>query len=101
MQKFQTITAADLTTLLSNDKPLLLDCRSLKDYKAGHMENAMHAHDGLVETLISKGDRERAMVIYCYHGHSSEHLAELFGANGFLQVYSVQGGYDSWKQVGS
>lgn len=101
MKKFQTITAADLPALLSNDTPLLLDCRSLKDYKTGHMENAMHAHDGLVEALISKGDRERTMVIYCYHGHSSEHLAELFGVNGFLQVYSVNGGYDSWKQAGN
>lgn len=100
MKKFQTLAVSDLPPLLQDSNTLLLDCRQLQDYKAGHIENALHAHDALVESLVRKGDKEQPLVIYCYHGHSSEHLAELFGGFGFRNVYSVAGGFDSWKKAG-
>lgn len=98
MKKFQTVTVSQVPELLSDKQSLLLDCRLLRDYKAGHIENAMHAHDDLVESLIRKADKATPLVIYCYHGHNSEHLAELFGNFGFQQVYSVEGGYEKWTE---
>lgn len=38
------------------------------------------------------------MIIYCYHGHSSEHLAEMFADFGFKNVFSLQGGFELWQQ---
>lgn len=100
MKKFQVVTVEQLPPLLASDATLLLDCRKVQDYKAEHIENALHAHDALVESLVRKGDKERPVVIYCYHGHSSEHLAEFFGGFGFKNVYSVAGGFESWKKAG-
>ncbi len=100
MSKFQRVKAADLPALLQTHNSLLLDCRKLQDYQAEHIENALHSHDGLVESLLKKSDKNRTLVIYCYHGHSSEHLAELFCGFGFKQVYSLEGGFDSWKKAG-
>lgn len=97
MNSFKTITVANLKPLLEAEATLLLDCRKLQDYKAGHIENALHSHDALVESLIKKGDKNRTIVIYCYTGHSSEHLAELFSGFGFKHVYSVAGGIESWN----
>jgi len=97
---FQTIPVSELKPLLQSDDSLLLDCRKLQDYKAGHIENALHSHDALVESLIKKGDKNRTLVIYCYHGHASEHLAELFASFGFSKVYSLAGGYESWQKAG-
>lgn len=99
MKKFQTISVDKVPALLSDTNSLLLDCRLISDYRAGHIENAMHAHDDLVEALIRKADKATPLVIYCYHGHNSEHLAELFGNFGFQQVYSVEGGYEKWTQA--
>ena len=99
MKKFQTVTVSQVPELLADDKSLLLDCRQVRDYQAGHIDKAMHAHDGLVESLIRKADKATPLVIYCYHGHSSEHLAELFGNFGFQNVYSVEGGYAKWTEV--
>ncbi len=98
MKKFQTVSVGDMPGLLAAENSLLLDCRQVHDYRAGHIENAMHAHDELVESLIRKADKDTNLVIYCYHGHSSEHLAELFGNFGFQNVFSVQGGYASWLE---
>lgn len=99
MKKFQTVPAAAIPSLLEADGALLLDCRMLTDYREGHVDNALHVHDGLVESLIKKADKQTQLVIYCYHGHNSEHLAELFGSFGFSNVYSIEGGYASWQQV--
>ncbi len=99
MKKFGSVTASRMGELLQKQDSLLLDCRKLKDYKDGHIEDALHAHDGLVESLIKKGERSKCIVIYCYTGHSSEHLAELFTSFGFNDVYSVEGGYASWQQL--
>jgi len=98
MSKFKTISVATMPDVLSDEAAMLLDCRQLRDYREGHIDNAMHAHDALVESLIKTADKATPLVIYCYHGHSSEHLAELFGNFGFHNVYSVQGGYASWME---
>jgi thiosulfate sulfurtransferase len=55
-------------------------------------------HEGLKESLIKRGDKQRSLLIYCYHGHASEHLAEIFTDFGFKDVYSLVGGYASWKE---
>lgn len=99
MKKFKTVTVSQVPELLEDDKSLLLDFRLIRDYQAGHIDNAMHAHDGLVESLIRKADKSTPLIIYCYHGHNSEHLAELFGNFGFQYVYSVEGGYARWTET--
>jgi len=97
-KKFKTITATDADVLIKDAQPMILDCRDLKDYQAGHLENAMHIHESLKESLVKKGDKERTLLIYCYYGHASEHLAEFFSDFGFKNVFSLAGGYASWKE---
>lgn len=94
---FTNIDCAQLDNLLATNDALLLDCRKLQDYRAAHLNNALHVHEGLVESLLENGDREQLLAIYCYHGHTSQHLAEAFGNAGFTQVYSLAGGYEAWQ----
>lgn len=98
MKNFKTITVPDAKQLISEQEPVILDCRDLKDYKVSHIDQAMHVHEQLRDSLIRKADKKRPMLIYCYYGHASEHLAEIFGDFGFQQVYSLAGGYAEWKQ---
>lgn len=98
MQRFKTVSAEAAKQLIAEHQPLILDCRDLKDYRAEHIEQAMHVHEKLRDSLIVKGDKGKPMLIYCYHGHSSEHLAEIFADFGFREVYSLAGGYADWKQ---
>lgn len=98
MKPFTTITAADAVELIAQQQPMILDCRDLKDYRAGHIDDAMHVHEQLRDSLIKKADKAKPLLIYCYYGHASEHLAEMFGDFGFKQVYSLAGGYADWKE---
>ena len=95
--KYRTISIADSEKLIKEDNPMILDCRDLKDYRAGHLEDALHVHEGLKHSLVKRGDKQRSLLIYCYYGHASEHLAEFFSDFGFKEVYSLEGGYSGWK----
>jgi thiosulfate sulfurtransferase len=95
--KYHNINVADCEQLIQQREPLILDCRDVKNYQAGHLENALHVHDGLKESLIKRGDKQRCLLIYCYHGHASQHLAEFFSDFGFKDVYSLEGGYAAWQ----
>ena len=96
MTAIKALDCAEAQTFLAQDDVLILDCRDVKDYQAGHMDGALHAHDGLVESLIMKGDKARKILIYCYSGHRSEHLTEFFTGFGFTDTVNLAGGYTGW-----
>lgn len=98
MKPFKTVSSTEAEQLITEANPLILDCRDLKDYRAGHIDNAMHVHEKLRDSLLQKGDKAKHLLIYCYYGHASEHLAEMFCDFGFKQVYSLAGGYAGWKE---
>jgi thiosulfate sulfurtransferase len=98
MKKYKTISISESVSLINDTKPMILDCRDMKDYRAGHLEDAIHVHEDLKESLVKRGDKQRPLLIYCYYGHASEHLAEFFSDFGFKHVYSLDGGYSSWKE---
>lgn len=99
--KYKTISILEAKKLIQEAEPMILDCRAIADYKAGHLDNALHLHEGLKDSLVKRGDKQRDLLIYCYHGHASEHLAEFFADFGFTHVYSVAGGYTAWQQHSS
>ncbi len=98
MPAFKTLTAAEAESLIEANNPTILDCRKVADYRESHIDNAMLVHEQLRDNLIRKGDKQKALLIYCYHGHASEHLAEMFCDFGFTQVYNLAGGYAGWKE---
>lgn len=89
----------DLPAMLAASPCLLLDCRNLTDYRNSHMDGAMHAHDGLVENLVRKGDKQQTILVYCYSGHRSEHLTEFLTGFGFDNVFNLVGGYTRWQEL--
>ena len=98
MNRFQTLSAEGLPELLSGGDALLLDCRQAHDYQAGHLDGAIHADEASLGALLREGDRNRPVVVYCYHGISSQHLAQALAEAGFGRSYSLAGGYQGWLE---
>lgn len=95
----KSMTPAEAQTLICNTAVLVLDCRDLNDYRHAHIDGALHAHDGLVENLIRKGDKAQNILIYCYSGHRSGHLTEFLTGFGFTNAVNLSGGYNSWQEA--
>ena len=50
-----------------------------------------------IEEFLSSADREKPLIVYCYHGNASQGAADYFSEQGFVEVYSMDGGYEAWR----
>lgn len=100
MSEICKLSVAEAEALLNDHSNILiLDKRDLDSYKQGHIDGAMMAHEGLIESIISKGDKQTPVLVYCYQGASSLDVARVFSSCGFEKVYSMVGGYAEWKRA--
>lgn len=96
---FKHISASHSSALIQQRNPLIFDVRDVASYQAAHLPNAVYLSDQTLKSTIRKGPRNRTLLIYCYHGNASQDIAKLFCDFGFLDVYSLDGGFASWQQA--
>ncbi|MGH8476588.1 MAG: thiosulfate sulfurtransferase GlpE [Methylococcales bacterium] len=94
---FQTIDIDQGKRLIDEQEATIVDIRDLASYSFAHIENAHHIHNNNVEEFVESADKARPLLVYCYHGHSSLGAGEFFVNTGFLDVYSLDGGFESWR----
>ena len=94
---YQRISVAQAKAMIDAENVTLLDIRDQQSYWAGHINNAIHLTNENLEDVVEDADKEKPVIIYCYHGNSSQGAADYFFNIGFKQAYSVDGGYEIWK----
>lgn len=76
------------------DRPYsLFDIRDADSYAQSHIPTAQHLPEREVGTVARALPRDQPVLIYCYHGHTSQSFAKTFVAFGFSEVYSIDGGF--------
>lgn len=82
-----------------NDKQSInvIDIRDPQSYAAGHMPDSVNINSQNAESYIETTDKNTPLVVVCYHGNSSQPAAQYFAAQGFEEVYSMDGGFEVWK----
>jgi thiosulfate sulfurtransferase len=76
-----------------------VDIRDSGSYRAAHIPGAVHLHDENVQQFLETADKNRELVVYCYHGNSSLGAVGYFLENGFKNVASMSGGFEAWRQL--
>ncbi|MPZ75059.1 MAG: thiosulfate sulfurtransferase GlpE [Deltaproteobacteria bacterium] len=84
---------------LDQKECLFVDIRDPGSYRAGHIPGALHLDDGNVQKFVQNTDKEKPVVVYCYHGNSSLGAVAYFMENGFKNVASMSGGFEAWRTV--
>jgi thiosulfate sulfurtransferase len=74
----------------------VIDIRDPGSYSAGHIPSAVSLNDINVKEYIESADKEKPLIVYCYHGITSRGAAEYLSQNGFKEVYSMTGGFEAW-----
>jgi len=95
---YQRISIEDAKALIKDEEITLIDIRDFNSFSNGHIQNAIHIEDVNIENFIQEKDKNKPILIYCYHGNSSQTAANFFYQNGFQQVYSMDEGYEGWLQ---
>ena len=82
-----------------NDSATIVDIRDSASFQSGHIPNAIHLSDDTVQEFILSVDKEKPLIVYCYHGISSQGAAAYFSEQGFKKVSSMTGGFEGWRAV--
>ena len=94
---FTRISIDQAKALIDRGSVTVGDVRAAEAYRAGHIENAVHLQQETVDDFLSTAAKDRPLILYCYHGISSQGAADYFSGLGFNEVYSVDGGYEAWR----
>ena len=93
---FKEIAAQKVQEMQEEDAVNVVDIRDPGSFAGGHIPNAVSLNDVNVKEYIENTDKEKPLVVCCYHGNSSRGAAEYLSQNGFKEVYSMTGGFDAW-----
>ncbi|MBL4868122.1 MAG: thiosulfate sulfurtransferase GlpE [Pseudomonadales bacterium] len=94
---FKIITVGDLKSLMAEKEIAIVDVRDAMSFDQNHIEKAVHLHDGNIDFFLDETEREKPVVVYCFHGHSSKGAANYLDEQGFAEVFSLEGGYTAWQ----
>ena len=87
--------------LINYQDALVLDVRDDSEYASGHLPNSKHIPSEKMEerwTELQKFKEKPIVVIY-RSGIRSNHASLLLKKNGFVQVFNLMGGIDTWKRA--
>jgi rhodanese-related sulfurtransferase len=96
MYKWTTVSVEEADRMIADADILVLDMRDFKAYLSGHHPKAIHLNDQNLRAILKHTARSVPVLIYCYHGHRSQDMAQLFTDFGFTSCYSLDGGFEAW-----
>ena len=100
LSQVKAVSPGEATRLLNHNNAIMIDMRSDKDYRDGHIVNAVNVPDGKGEipAALSK-HLERPVIVYCQRGNNSTAVCNRLSKQGFESVYKLQGGVLAWQKA--
>ncbi len=98
MQNFKQINIQQAQSLIQSKPVTVVDIRDPHSYESGHIKEAVRVSDQNIDEFIQNTPKDRPVICYCYHGISSQDAASFLCENGFQEVYSLDGGYEAWRE---
>ncbi|MCB9476782.1 MAG: thiosulfate sulfurtransferase GlpE [Deltaproteobacteria bacterium] len=83
--------------LLDGGGAIFVDVRDPMSYKQAHIPGAIHVTDSNVQEFVEQTAKSSKVIVYCYHGMTSQGGAQFFRAQGFEECYSMVGGFEAWR----
>jgi thiosulfate sulfurtransferase len=99
MDTFTRISVEKAHEIMESGPMTIVDIRDPNSFAQGHIANALNVDDENIKDFLQTTDKEIPLICCCYHGISSQGAAGYFAAQGFKQVYSINGGWEAWRVV--
>lgn len=98
MSDFKRISAEQAARLLAREETvMLLDMRDARAYCQGHDPRAIHLSDTTLRSLVKYTPRGVHMIVCGDEEAASQEMAQFFCDYGFVNSYSIDGGYAAWS----
>jgi rhodanese-related sulfurtransferase len=96
-RRIDAATAADLIRRYRQGQVpdlAIFDVRDAASFQRGHVDGARHLAEAGFGAAVKRLPRRTPVLIYCYHGNASQTWGGMFADFRYLEVYSVDGGYE-------
>lgn len=95
----KTVDKTDIESDVIGKAVQLVDVRTVEEYEAGHIGNAMNYN--IIDSAsflkqIQNLDKTKPVYLYCKMGGRSNRAAELLKEEGFTKIFDYSGGYNDW-----
>lgn len=94
---WQRIKPEAAAELIATRAPALVDVRDAASYAAARIAGACHLDNQSVQAFVDATEKTVPVLVYCYHGNSSQSAAAWLIEKGFTEVYSLDGGFEYWR----
>jgi rhodanese-related sulfurtransferase len=94
---FQRLDVRRAEALFANGKLVVLDVRDALSFDQSHIDGAQRVTSANLSAVLGAIPKTRPVLIYCYHGSASREYAQILSDFGFPEVYSLDGGYEAWR----
>jgi rhodanese-related sulfurtransferase len=101
--RVRELTADDVKKKMERGEDFdLVDVREESEWKSGHVRGAKVLGRGVLERDVEKKfpDFDREIVLYCGGGFRSALSADNLQKMGYRNVWSMDGGWRRWKEIG-
>lgn len=94
---FKQLSCQEAEGLIQNGDAVVADVRDIDSYEEGHIQGAIHLSMPMLQDFCESADKNQPILVYCYHGITSQSVAQHLVEQGFAEVYSLIGGFETWK----
>jgi len=86
----------------NNDDALVLDIRSVAEYKSGHIKGAKNSPLAEFSSSIDSYSsyKNQPVLIYCNSGNTATRAIKMLKKAGFENTNNLAGGIAAWKEAG-
>ncbi len=95
---FNEVSINDAVRLINQDDALALDVREDKEFRDGHILNAVNIPLGLLEGRLKEIEqhKESPVIIYCRSGQRAAKAGAVLKRQGFTSIHKLNGGMMAW-----
>jgi phage shock protein E len=100
--KVKQVDVEQVEKLRTQKSNVVLDVRSEKEFKAGHIPGAVNLDvaDPEFDAKAAKLDRSKTYITHCVIGHRSAKACEKLTAAGITNILDFSSGMRAWEKAG-
>lgn len=101
MESIRCISGPDAASLLQETPVTIVDIRDPQSFAEARIPGAIHLSNQNLQEFLNEANMDSPVLVYCYHGISSQNAAAFLIERGFEAVYSLDGGFEAWRVDGA
>lgn len=94
---YKQVTYKEVVDLMGQGNLIVADVRDKNSFENAHIPDAIHLSVAALNEFCQVTSLDTPILVYCYHGVSSQSVAQHLVDQGFTRVYSLIGGFEIWK----